>query len=293
MPDGVIGEHPEGDRSDDERSPPDICLGLFISRLMSVFDGAALSACDVQSHVMMPNRPNRDTSMIRTETVTTGRVNGHIAHAQCPIGGVLLLPTISGIDRFVVERAQQLADAGLTTLGWNPFPGEAASDDLPTAMARAGRLNDGLIELMSECIDYMTGPLQLNAVAVLGFCLGGRYALLHAAQDSRLAACVSFYPSIREPAKPNETLDAVACAAQIDCPVHLVYAENDTVFLHQTFIRLREGLERRTAATIVQVHPGAIHSFMRPEVQSEPANASATRLSWPQAVAFLKVCLAS
>jgi len=231
--------------------------------------------------------------MIRSETVTSGRVSGHIAHAPRPLGGVLLLPTISGIDRFVVERAQQLAHAGFTTLGWNPYPGESTPHDLPTAMARAAMLKDELIELMSECVDYMLGPLQLNAVAVLGFCLGGRYALLHAAQDSRLTACVSFYPSIREPPKPNETLDAVVRAARIVCPVHLVYAGNDNVFLHQTFMRLRGELERRSTATIVQIHPGAVHSFMRPEVQSEPANACATRLSWPQAVAFLKGCLAS
>lgn len=231
--------------------------------------------------------------MICTETVTTERVNGHIAYAPRAHGGVLLLPTISGIDRFVVERARQLADAGLTTLGWNPYPGESAPDDLQTAMTRAGTLNDGLIEVMSECVDYMLGPLQLNAVAVLGFCLGGRYALLHAAQDRRLAACVSFYPSIREPAKPNETLDAVARAARINCPVHLVYAGNDNVFMHQTFTRLRDALERRSAATIIQVHPGAVHSFMRPEIQSESDNATATRLSWPQAVAFLQSCLVS
>jgi len=230
--------------------------------------------------------------MIRTETVSAGRVDGHVAHAPRPLGGVLLLPTISGIDRFVVERAEQLAGAGLTTFGWNPFPSEPVPEDLPTALKRAGRLNDGLIDVLSECVDYMVGTLRLEAVAVLGFCLGGRYALLHAAKDQRLAACVSFYPSIRETAKLNETLDAVALAAQIACPVHLVYAGNDNVILRPTFVRLREALEARPAATSVQVQPGAVHSFMRPELQSEPANASATRLSWPQAVAFLQACIA-
>jgi len=230
--------------------------------------------------------------MIRTENVAAGRVNGHIAHAPNPLGGVLLLPTISGIDRFVIERSAQLADLGLTTFGWDPFPGEPATDDVQTAMKRASKLNDGLVDVMSECVDYMKESLNLSAVAVLGFCLGGRYALLHAAKDGRLAACVAFYPSIRETPKPNETLDAVTLAHQIACPVHLVYAGADNVFLQPTFARLREALEPRPAATTVQVQPGAVHSFMRPELQSEPANASATLLSWPQAVAFLRACIA-
>ena len=47
------------------------------------------------------------------------------------------------------------------------------------------------------------------------------------------------------------------------------------------------------AATGVEIHPGAEHSFMRPDLQrKEPANATASRLSWPQSVAFLDACLA-
>ena len=34
--------------------------------------------------------------MIRTEEVATGRVDGHITHAERPRGGILVLPTITG-----------------------------------------------------------------------------------------------------------------------------------------------------------------------------------------------------
>ena len=39
----------------------------------------------------------------------------------------------------------------------------------------------------------------------MGFCLGGRYAVLLAGKDKRLAACVPYYPSIRVPNKPNQS----------------------------------------------------------------------------------------
>ena len=230
--------------------------------------------------------------MIRTEELTAGRVNGSLAHAQLPRGGILLLPTIFGIDGFARERARLMAEAGFSTLIWNPYPGEVPPGDVPAAMARAGTLNDGLVEVMSECIGYMRGTLRLDAVALLGFCLGGRYALLLAAQHHGLAACVAFYPSIRAPSKPNETHDTIARAADIDCPVHLVHAGSDEVLKHQSFLRLRDTLEHRKAATIVQFHPQAAHSFMRPELQREAAQAAATRLSWPLAVAFFEACLA-
>ena len=101
-----------------------------------------------------------------------------------------------------------------------------------------------------------------------------------------------YYPSIRVPNPPNQTLDAVALAAEIPCPVHLIHAGADQVFEPAVFALVRDVLEQRTVATMVQVHPGAVHSFMRPDLQSVPANASGTRLSWPPVVAFLDACLA-
>ena len=59
--------------------------------------------------------------MIRTESIATGRVNGHIAHAERPRGGVLVLPTITAVDAPMRERARLLAEAGFTALVWDPI----------------------------------------------------------------------------------------------------------------------------------------------------------------------------
>ncbi len=145
---------------------------------------------------------------------------------------------------------------------------------------------------MSECVGYMLGTMQLPAVAVVGFCLGGRYALLLGGRDKRLFACVPYYQSVHVPNQPQQTLDAVALSAEIPCPVHLIHAGADQVFKPEAFALVRAALERRSVATIVEIHPGAVHSFMRPDLQGVPANASGSRLSWPQVVAFLDACLA-
>lgn len=228
--------------------------------------------------------------MAQTETIARDRVHGFIAHADQPIGGVLVLPTITGVDPPMRTLAQELAGAGITAMVWDPFAEDTSNPaDHAGFMARAGKLSDDLVDThMAACIDYFLGTLRLPSAAVLGFCLGGRYSLLLAAHDQRLAACVAFYPSVRVPMMPNQSRDAIALAPRIACPVQLVQAGADEVILFPTFLKLREALEGRKAATLAQVHPGAVHSFRRTELHSDPANAVATRISWPPALAFLQ-----
>jgi carboxymethylenebutenolidase len=228
--------------------------------------------------------------MIRTEEVATGRVDGHITHAESPRGGILVLPTITGVDAHMKDRAQALAAAGFTAMIWNPYPGEDPPADPASAQPHAAKLHDGLLESMGDCVSHLLDTLRLPAAAVMGFCLGGRYAMLLAAKDKRLVACVPFYPSIRVPMSPNQTLDSVALAADIACPVHLVHGTGDQVFRHPVFLQVRDVLDKRAAATMTQVHPGAVHSFMRPDLHKDPANALASRLSWPPVMGFLDSC---
>jgi carboxymethylenebutenolidase len=230
--------------------------------------------------------------MIRTEEIAQGRVQGHIAHAARPRGGVLILPTITAIDAPMKERARILAEAGFTAMVWNPYPGEAPPPDVNSAYPRAAKLNDGSLDSMIDCVGHLVDKLKLASVAVIGFCLGGRYAVLLAAKDKRLATCVASYPSIRVPMSPNQTLDAVTLAAEIACPVHLIHGTADQVFVQPVFETVRTVLEKRNVATLVQVHPNAVHSFMRPDLHKVPANAVAARLSWPPVMAHLEGCLA-
>jgi carboxymethylenebutenolidase len=255
---------------------------------MRLAGAAGDEACETR--YQWAERSQERNAMARTETIARDRVHGFIAHADKPIGGVLVLPTITGADAPMKTLAQELAGAGITAMVWDPFAEDTSNPtDLPGFMARAGKLHDDLVDThMSACLDHMLGALRLPAVAVLGFCLGGRYGLLLAAHDKRLAACVAFYPSVRVPMLPNQSRDAIALAPEIPCPVQLVQAGADEVILFPTFLKLREALEKRTVATLSEVHPGAVHSFRRGDFQSDPANATATKISWPPALAFLK-----
>ena len=143
--------------------------------------------------------------------------------------------------------------------------------------------------MVTGWVDAMLGEFGLRSVAILGFCIGGRFALLQAARDKRLKACAMAYPSIENPRLANQELDALGLAASIDCPVHLIRPGNDHVTSPETYEVLTRSLLTRNSPTTIQIHPAAEHGFMHRNTPE--ANVAATSLASPQMIAFLKACL--
>jgi carboxymethylenebutenolidase len=227
---------------------------------------------------------------IRTETITRGERVGYLARPGDAQAGVLLLPTVHGVDQYAKAYAHLLAEAGLATVIWEPFPGQPPAETREQRAARLGTLTDATsLREMTGWLDFMVGELSLTKIAIAGFCLGGRYGLLLSARDPRIAACVSYYPTIEAPPLPGQDEDVVALATNISCPVHMIRAGKDHLTSEDVFQRLQANLQSRTAPTIVQHYPHGDHGFMQ---RTGAMNEAAIHLSTPQTIAFLKAALA-
>ncbi|WP_241385004.1 dienelactone hydrolase family protein [Rhodococcus sp. CH91] len=205
-------------------------------------------------------------------------------------GGMLLLPMITGIDAQVREYAQDIAGTGVTALVWDPWHGPSADDTArEELMEMMGRLDDEkCLAEMAALLDHAFGELGLVKVGVIGWCLGGRLALLLGARDPRMANVVAYHPSIFVPTPPNHTLDAVEQAGRVAAPVMVLHAGADTIMSTETFGRLQSTLQQRgTGATITHVYPGAEHGFSSRGRHDNPVNAEAYAVSWPQALDFI------
>ena len=104
--------------------------------------------------------------------------------------GMLLLPMIYGIEHQVLAYASWLADAGLVALVWDPYTGREVPTGSPEELGPfAGSLHDGPVRAQQErWLAYMRQDLGLDQVGVIGWCMGGRYALLLAAHSREVAA---------------------------------------------------------------------------------------------------------
>jgi len=220
-------------------------------------------------------------------------LRAYLAQPESPgPGGVLVLPGHYGLDERARSFADQLAEAGLTAIVNDQYSHQPRTPTKDEAATWAKELRDQTsLDQMATWLTYMQSELSVSALGTIGFCQGGRFALLLAAHDRRLAACVTFYPSLNVPNRPNQEMDAVALAGEIRCPTMLVHAGLDHVTKPETFLALRDNLLARPAPTDVQVYPDGDHGFMTAEEHLGPGNDAARQLSWPQAVAFLLAAL--
>ena len=216
-------------------------------------------------------------------------VRHYVARPSSSSGrGVLLLPHNQGVDEFVRGFADRLATRGLTTLAWNPYPGLPLGEPFSDRPPRPN--DDATIKMLSACLDTMDTALGVSATAIVGFCMGGRFALIFGSQEPRARAVVACYPSLPGQRSPGQDIEPLPCAAGITCPVQLVYPGKDQVTTRPVFQALQALLQGRASDTSVLYYPDAEHGFMH---MPSPANDIVTCNALPQIDAFLDTYLAN
>src|SRR6185295_19491171 len=129
----------------------------------------------------------------------------------------------------------------------------AADKDDASAMMQALRIEDGM-ETIGKAIDAAKETYQVEQFAIIGFCMGGTFALRAACEIPELKAAAPFYGDIPEedvlkklkvptlfiagkrdawinPEKVNGLLEA---ARKYDLPVEVVSYDDDHAFFNDT-----------------------------------------------------------
>jgi len=204
-----------------------------------------------------------------------------------PAPAVLLLSAIAGINDYVERVAYSLAAAGYVCYAPDYFVREGGPPDLSSREAIMGAVaalpdprvrNDLRLAIghLGEQDFVREGP-----VGVLGFCIGGTYALFAAAERPEVGCAVDFYGQLRYAEqtenKPSSALDV---AAEVKCPLLGHYGDSDHIVPVGDVAALAAELAGRPAEVLL--YPGAGHAFhedFRPEVYRPVAATEAWRRS--------------
>ena len=117
-------------------------------------------------------------------------------------------------------------------------------------------------------------PLRLG---VVGFCMGGTFALTQAGHNSDLKAAVAFYGKV----PPVETLDYLLC------PVLYHYGAKDGWVTKQEVDRLAQGLRQFGKPGTVHVYPEAGHAFFN-DTRPDAYRPDEAKLAWERTLQFFR-----
>jgi carboxymethylenebutenolidase len=225
------------------------------------------------------------TTSARSRRIRTpeGELEAHVAIPASGSGpGIVLLHEIFGINAYVRDGAQRLAELGYVVLApdlfWRTQPGlelnhEAAG--VEAGMAAAAKLDVaaavGDAVAMLELLRSMPEVGERRA-GVIGFCLGGTLAY-HAAADGDPDAAVVYYGA----GVPR----ALAAAARIRCPLIMHWGGADP-FVARDQVDAVAAMAAAHDTIECHVHEGAGHAFdnhRAAQFHAPAARAAAWRLT--------------
>lgn len=229
---------------------------------------------------------------MRTQEIETG----DLAHPEeVPRPGVVVVPDVWGLSDHYRDVARRLAEEGFSALALDVYrkTGRPELPDLDAAQRWMRELPDpAVLETIQEGVDALAAhpAAEGRKVGVVGFCMGGKYALLAGCRCRGVSACAPFYGMLSEPPerdrarKPESALEAVPDLA---CPLLGLYGEEDPMIPVEDVRELERRLPESGQPWEVKLYPGAGHAFFN-DTREAMYRPEAARDAWSRLVPFLR-----
>ena len=213
--------------------------------------------------------------------VETGGDRAYLALPPRPGPGLVLIHEWWGLNPHIRSVADRFAAAGFATLAVDLYAGAVAKTP-EEARTLLGRLDEKAVETAVKAGVAFLGvhpSVASPQVGVLGFCMGGRLALLAGCRIEGVGAVVDFYGG----ANPAFPLDLPAMRA----PVLGLFGGLDKSIPPEAIEAVRSGLKAAGKHVEVAVYPEAGHAFFN-DTRAEMYNAAAAADAFERATTFLR-----
>ncbi|MGZ6944071.1 MAG: dienelactone hydrolase family protein [Acidimicrobiia bacterium] len=214
----------------------------------------------------------------------------HARPLGLPSRGLVVHPDIMGIRPLFDDLCRRLATHGLAVCAPEPFPhlGDRDALDPMARMDRVKDLEDSVqIGNLERAADWLVVHDDVSEVAILGFCMGGMYAL-RAAATGRFDRAIAVYGMIRVPEgwRGPDLQEPLAVAGEA-CPTLAVFGSEDQWTPPEDIQALRDAWSGRPDCEVV-VYEGADHGFVHDA--DRPAHRAADAGdAWSRVLALLGV----
>jgi len=213
----------------------------------------------------------------------------HARPEGMPKRGLVLHPDIMGLRPLFEDLCRRLATHGIAVCAPEPFARFDVTELDPMGrMQLVASMEDELqIGDLERAADHLVVHDDVSDVAILGFCMGGMYAL-KAAATGRFDRAVAFYGMIRVPEGwRGEALAEPLATASSVCPTLAIFGDADPYTPAADIDALRAAWADRDDCEIVvyrEAEHGFVHDADRPAHRADDAADA-----WARTLAFLGV----
>ena len=238
---------------------------------------------------------------VREEEVELGALMTPGGDASVP--GIVLIHDVWGLGDHPRDLARRLAREGFAVLAIDLYR-RRESIEIKDPGAWIQELSDPeVISDLEKAADFLAAHPAVGdeSIGVVGFCMGGMYALLAACLCNGFAASVPFYGLLShrhgllqregglDPAKkPHEPLSV---ASQLRCPLLGFFGDEDPMIPLDDVRELESALHGAGASSEVVVVAGAGHAFMN-DTRPDAFRPVAAATAWEKMLGFLRATLA-
>jgi carboxymethylenebutenolidase len=221
----------------------------------------------------------------KTETVEfpNGKetVSGFLASPEKPgrYPAVIVVHEWWGLNDWVKEQTQKIADQGMVALAVDLYRGKVAADPSEAHELMRGLPTDRAVSDLNAAFAYLgtRKDVDRDRIGTVGWCMGGGFAIQLAIHQPRLRACVINYGAL--PTDPNDL-------SQITAAVLGNFGADDRGITPADVHAFEKTMRTAGKYADVKIYDGAGHAFenstntvgFRPEAAAD---------AWTRTIAFL------
>lgn len=211
-------------------------------------------------------------------------IHGYMARPEGagPFPGVIMVHEWWGLNDYIRDQADVLADQGYLVLAVDLFNGKVAKTPAEAQAQVASLDQAAALRNLKAAAAYLRAQ-GVSKTGVLGWCFGGGQALQLSMSGVPLDATVIYYgtPLVTDKVK----------LATIKSPVLGIFGDQDTAIPVAQVDAFGQALAALSISNEFHVYPGVGHAFANP---SNPGHASKeTKDAWEKTLAFLQKSLKS
>lgn len=215
-----------------------ICFGIAVIALASSLDAATM--------VTFQSAAGKGEGFLATPSKDTGR---HPA--------IIVIQEWWGVDDWIREQTNRFADQGYVALAVDLYRGKVAKSPDEAHELMRGLPEDRAMADLEAGFAFLAARKDVDKkrIGVIGWCMGGGYALMLAAQEPRLAAGVVNYGHLMTDRKT---------ISRIKVPLLGNFGADDRGIPAADVGEFESALKKAGKSADFKIYPGAGHAFMNP-----------------------------